>query len=100
MAYKPLIIKSDFSAYCKLGKNITDTEIGYLNGVTSSIQTQLDRLPFWIAGHNNFSPIDSTTYGIGVFQGVALQGTLIGAGSMWQFPFAWLPQPPCYANAR
>ena len=27
MAYKPLIIKSDFSAYCKLGKNITDGDL-------------------------------------------------------------------------
>lgn len=27
MAYKPLIIKSDFEAYCKLGKNIKDTDL-------------------------------------------------------------------------
>lgn len=27
MSYKPLIIKSDFSAYCKLGKNITDADL-------------------------------------------------------------------------
>ena len=27
MSYKPLIIKSDFEAYCKLGKNIKDSDL-------------------------------------------------------------------------
>ena len=27
MAYKPLIIKSDFDAYCRISKNIKDSEL-------------------------------------------------------------------------
>jgi hypothetical protein len=52
--------------------NVTDTEIGYLDGVTSAIQTQLNSLGatvfFAHAAHN---PADSTSYFIGTMTNVA-----------------------------
>jgi len=43
---------------------VDDTEIGYLNGVTSSIQTQLDRKGYVVQSrfYAALSPSDSTTY--------------------------------------
>ncbi len=42
---------------------VDDTEISYLNGVTSSIQTQLDAKGIALQyGHASYSPADATTY--------------------------------------
>lgn len=67
--------------------SVTNTQLSYLDA-TSSIQTQLNRLPFWIAGHNSISPLDSTIYGIGCFQGIVMQASSGGSASSWKFPFA------------
>ena len=67
--------------------SVTNTQLSYLDA-TSSIQTQLNRLPFWIAGHNSISPVDSTTYAIGVFFSIVPQPHTIGGASSWKFPFA------------
>lgn len=67
--------------------SVTNTQLSYLDA-TSSIQTQLNRLPFWIAGHNSISPADSITYAIGVFFSIVPQPASWGGASSWKFPFA------------
>jgi len=76
------LISADTATYPSL------IELAYLKGVNASLQTQLNRIPFWICGHSSFSPLDSTTYAIGCFQGITPQATGGGAGSSWKFPYS------------
>ena len=62
--------------------NVSDVELGYLDGVTSAIQTQIDSksaLGFTIQtvlSSQNFSPADSTTYYIGTYFSAAAVTTV------------------------
>ena len=59
--------------------NVTDTEIGYLDGVTSAIQTQIDDKLATSTASTTYAPIASPTF-TGTVSGVTK--TMVGLGSV------------------
>ena len=59
--------------------NVTDTEIGYLDGVTSAIQTQIDDKLSTSTASTTYAPIASPTF-TGTVSGVTK--TMVGLGSV------------------
>lgn len=74
--------------------SVTDTELGYVSGVTSAIQTQIDSKQASLVSGTNIKTINSTSLlgsgNISVAPASGIDATAIGAGSVSNTEFGYL----------